>query len=105
LTFTDACARGDGVGYLAAAERSPHAIDDGEVVGVALGWIDGGDARWGIVREADGAPFLGKCEGLAWSNDPLDQGRARALIVVDRDDPDAPSELCTVDVDGLPAPA
>lgn len=101
LTFTDACAlgtRGD-VAFLAAAEASPDAIDDGEVVGVALGVIpagDRGDARWTILRDARGAPFLGKAEGLAWA--PGHEG-ARALAVIDRDDPRAPSELCEVAIE------
>lgn len=101
LTFTDACALGPGedVAFLAAAEASPDALEDGEVFGVALGCIPaGGDARWTTIREPDGAPFLGKAEGLAWV--PGAEGR-RALLVIDRDDPDAPSELCVVSVDGL----
>lgn len=104
LTFTDACAGpGGGIAFLAAAEASPDAIEDGVVVGVALGWIPPeGAARWAVIREADGAPFLGKAEGLAWA--PGQAGR-RALVVIDRDDPDAPSELCSVAVDGIPTDA
>jgi hypothetical protein len=105
LTFTDACAGRGGVAFLAAAEASPDAVEDGEVVGVALGWIPEGEgeARWGLVREPDGAPFLGKCEGLAWARGaPVASGRIRAWAVVDRDDPDVPSELCALEIEGLP---
>ncbi|MDQ3035797.1 MAG: hypothetical protein M3Y87_25565 [Myxococcota bacterium] len=101
LTFTDACAGEGGIAFLAAAEASPDAIEDGEVVGVALGWIAGdGEARWTTIREPDGSPFLGKAEGLAWA--PGAVGR-RALVIIDRDDPDAPSELCEVSIEGLAA--
>lgn len=96
LTFTDACARSGGITFLAAAEASPNAVDDGEVVGVAIGWIPpDGEARHGLLREG-GEPFLGKTEGLAWRAD------GRALVVVDRDDPELPTELCEVLVEGMP---
>lgn len=99
LTFTDACAGRGGIAFLAAAEASPNAIDDGEVRGVAIGWIPeeaGAEARWGLVRE-HGTPFLGKCEGLALA------GAGRALAVVDRDDPRAPTELLELATRGIPA--
>jgi hypothetical protein len=75
LSFTDACAFDGGVAYLAAAEASPNSIDDGEVVGVAFGWIPmEGDASWTKIVEADGSPFGGKAEGLAWM--PSERGDA-----------------------------
>lgn len=96
LTFTDACARAGGITFLAAAEASPNAIDDGEVVGVALGYMPhAGDAQHGLIQES-GKPFVGKVEGLAWLPD------GRALAVIDRDDPDLPSELCELVVEGIP---
>jgi hypothetical protein len=102
LTFTDACSGHGGVAFLAAAEDSPDAIHDGEVVGVALGWIPEGsrEARWGCLRDPDGTPFLGKCEGLAWAREQERSGR-RAWVVVDRDAPDQPSELGEVVIEGL----
>ncbi|AKF06537.1 hypothetical protein DB32_003686 [Sandaracinus amylolyticus] len=101
LTFTDACpAPGGSIAYLAAAEASPDAIEDGVVVGVAMGVIDArGEARYALVTTPDGAPFVGKCEGLAWV--PGATGK-RALVVVDRDDPGAPSELLELDLEGFP---
>lgn len=104
LTFTDACrGPGDAVAFLAAAEASPDATRDGEVVGVAIGVLErSGEARWALVRDAGGEPVLDKCEGLAWV--PGAAGR-RALVVVDRDDPDAPSELLELDLEGFPAGA
>jgi hypothetical protein len=98
LTFTDATQASGRLVFLAGAEASPNAIDDGVVVGVALGMmgIDGSDARWGRVRERDGSAFLGKAEGLALRHPGLDDGRFWA--VTDRDDPDSPSELLAIEL-------
>ena len=106
LTFTDACpAPGGGVAFLAAAEASPDAIRDGDVVGVALGYVDAkGEGRWTLLRDAHGEPVLDKCEGLAWARDEggaFAAGR-RALVVVDRDDADAASELLELALEGFP---
>lgn len=101
LSFTDACGFEDGVVYVAAAEASPNAIDDGEVVGVVFGWIpEDGEARWTPILEADGSPFLGKAEGIAWM--PSHEGR-RAMIVLDHDNPDIASDLCDLSIRGLKA--
>ncbi|MBN8610203.1 MAG: hypothetical protein J0L92_06450 [Deltaproteobacteria bacterium] len=98
LTFTDATRSRDGLAFLAGAEASPNAIDDGVVFGVALGTmgIDGRDVRWGRVRELDGSPFLGKAEGLAPQRSDVGDGRFWA--VTDRDDPDSPSELLAIEL-------
>ena len=97
LGFTDAAASAAGLWYLAVAEASPDAVRDGPVAGVAIGLLArDGTARWTELRNADGASFLGKAEGI--SPDPT---RAdRAFIVLDRDDPALPSELCTVELSG-----
>lgn len=93
LTFTDATATKDGVLFLAAAERSPNAIDDGEVVGTALGWLkpDGSQELVPILDE-QGRTLTAKVEGVAL--DPAQPGKA--FIVVDRDDPTAAAELLVV---------
>lgn len=93
LTFTDATATKDGVLFLAAAERSPNAIDDGEVVGTALGWLkaDGSQELVPLLDE-QGRPLTDKVEGVAL--DPAQPGKA--FIVVDRDDPTAAAELLVV---------
>jgi hypothetical protein len=100
LTFTDAAVARGALFALACAERSPNAYDDGPVTGVALGVFEGlqpGAAlRMALLRDAAGAPFLGKAEGL-WL-DPADP--SRALVVLDLDDPDAPAELCEVRLAG-----
>ncbi|MBX7194591.1 MAG: hypothetical protein K1X94_21220 [Sandaracinaceae bacterium] len=93
LTFTDATALDDRVAFLAGAEASPDAIEDGVVAGVAFGVMSryGDEVRWARLREHDGPPYLGKAEGLAPRTPGVDDGRFWA--VVDRDDPDAPAEL------------
>jgi hypothetical protein len=99
LGFTDAVAFGaGGVLYVAAAESSADVVEDGPVAGSALGVIDAaGRARWTPIVDAAGAPFLEKVEGVAFD------GAGRLWAVVDQDDPDRPSELCALALDGADA--
>jgi hypothetical protein len=97
LTFTDGAVWGDSVLYSAAAEASPDAIRDGRVTGSAIGVMDeAGHARWTPLVDPSGVAFTGKVEGLVAADD------AGSLIyaVVDADDPDAASILCTVELRG-----
>jgi len=97
LTLTDLCATPGGtLFFLAAAEASPNTIDDGAVVGTALGRVDGDRVRLVQLRDEDDAPLLAKVEGLVWA-DP-DGAGDEVLVVVDRDDPDLPSECLRVRV-------
>ena len=83
---------------LAAAEGSPTVVDDGAIVGSALGVCDAIDppggaargARWTPRVDARGAPFAAKAEGLTGGGD------GRLWLVRDQDDPDAPSVRCAV---------
>jgi hypothetical protein len=94
LTFTDATCTSDGsVIFLACAEASPNAVDDGEVRGTAIGIIEGsGAARLTLLLDENGQPCRDKIEGIAL--DPRDP--QRLLLSVDRDDPSVPSELLEV---------
>ena len=106
LAFTGA-ALGPGAGdmrrsivYTAAAEASPDATRDGPVAGCAVGVIaegpDGIRARWALLEDADGGRFDGKVEGITLRpGDPM-----RAHVVLDRDAPDEPAELCDVMLEG-----
>ena len=106
LSFTDATAGwgSDGVTrpvlYCAAAEASPDATRDGEVVGSAIGVIEerGGDtsARWVELQDRDGTRLTLKAEGIALARDTSD----RLLVVVDVDAYDRPSELLEVQLEG-----
>jgi hypothetical protein len=96
LGFTDAAAVGDALVYTATAEASPNAVDDGPVAGSALGVIGAdGDVRWTELEYATGGRFDGKVEGLARGTRP-----GTMYVVVDRDDPHRPSELCEVELAG-----
>ena len=95
LGITDATTLGDAVIYSAAAESSPSVIDDGAVVGSAIGILTAtGDARWTPVTRPSGALFAGKVEGILMAGDQV-------LAVIDMDDPDVPSELCTIELRGF----
>jgi len=91
IGFTDACALGDRVFFLAAAEASADAIADGEVLAAMLGVI-GPDGVRVAPLALDHLPL--KAEGLAVTSPD------RALIVVDPDDPDAPTRLYEVALEG-----
>ncbi len=89
LTLTDLCGGGDRLWWLAAAEDSPDAYQDGAVRGSVLGWLDeAGLHQLDLVDQA-GQPLTSKCEGLA-----IDPGDARRLwAVVDCDDWAVAAEL------------
>ncbi|HEX5871072.1 MAG TPA: hypothetical protein VFY65_11675 [Longimicrobium sp.] len=96
LGFTDAAAFGGVLIYTATAEASPNAVDDGPVAGSAAGIIDAdGEARFAVFEDADGGRFDGKVEGVARGLRP-----GTLYVVVDRDDPHSPSELCEVELAG-----
>jgi len=98
LTFTDAAngPRGS-VLFLACAEASPNTVDDGEVRGTYVGVIgaDGGVRVAPLLDEA-GRPSRDKAEGIV-----RDVRQAhRVVLTVDRDDPDLPSDLLHVSLEG-----
>lgn len=97
LGFTDVTAWRDAIYYSAAAEDSPDAVRDGRVAGSAIGVIGKErSARWAPVTEHSGATFAAKIEGLL----PVVGGADKLYVVVDSDDPDATSDLCTVELRG-----
>jgi hypothetical protein len=83
LAITDAVALPDGrVLVSAAAEDTPNAVDDGPVVGAAIGLLS--EERVLAVAAVPGGPY--KIEGLALAGGEL-------IAVVDADDPLAASSL------------
>ena len=97
LGFTDAMAVEGAFLYSAAAEASPDAVRDGPVAGSSLGvLVPGREPRWAPLIDGRGELFPGKVEGLAWA----DAARSRLCAVVDQDDPQVPSELCTIVLEG-----
>jgi hypothetical protein len=93
LGFTDAVAVDERVFYLAAAEDSPNAVDDGRVIASHLGVIQAG-----VVRAApllvEGMPV--KAEGLAFQ--PEIPGRA--WVAIDPDDVDQAARLLELELVG-----
>jgi hypothetical protein len=97
LSFTDAARWRDVLLYTATAEESPDATRDGRVAGSVVGVIDeAGRTRSVVLTDAEGRPFAGKVEGVVAAG----AARDRLFAVVDADDPDAASELCTVELRG-----
>lgn len=89
LGFTDACGIDDGIVFIAAAEASANAIDDGAVVARAIGVLD----RDGVLLGP--LPLAGKPEGIALRD------ADHAWITVDPDDPEIPTTLYEVAIDGI----
>jgi hypothetical protein len=96
LHFTDAIPFGSHEIYLAAAEDTPNAVDDGPVAGAAVGLLDGAGARYTLLEDPDGKPTTRKVEGIA-----LDPRTGAAWLVTDPDDPERPAELCAIELQGF----
>ena len=98
LTFTDVTLHEGRIFFTATAEESPDAVRDGPVAGSAIGVLDpDGGARWARVMGEDGSPFDGKIEAIQMRD------VRSAWVLVDRDDPLRPSELCEVALEGFGA--
>lgn len=94
--FTDATLLPDGrVVYSAGAEDSPDAIRDGVVLGARLGIFDERGLRSTALLGEDGRPTTAKVEGLAAAEMP-----GRLYAVTDTDDPERPSLLCEIALEG-----
>jgi hypothetical protein len=91
--FTDAIGVGDHAYYLAAAEDSPNAIDDGRVLGSQLGVIRGAEFRVAPLV-VDGVAV--KAEGLAF----MPGHPQRAWVAIDPDAIDQPARLLEVELVG-----
>jgi hypothetical protein len=97
LGFTDATLHADMVFYAASAENTADAIADGPVAGSAIGMIGRNAAtRWATLTRPDGTPYRGKVEGLLGS----EAQPSRLFLVVDADDPEVPSLLCSAELRG-----
>ena len=97
LGFTDAIAMGQHTLFAATAEASADATTDGVVTGSVLGVIAiDGTSRYGMLYDAQRRPFTAKVEGVLLSQTSPAQG----WLVVDADDPTAPSQLCEFELVG-----
>lgn len=96
LGFTDAAALPDGrVAFIAAAEASPDAVRDGEVLGCRFGVIAGDEVTTCDVTDASGEPSRLKLEGLELAAiEPLDGApRGSFWVAIDMDRPEHPAML------------
>ena len=92
LTFTDTTICPAGVLYLAAAEDSPNTVDDGPVVGMAVGVLGEQGGRWAPLLDANGQALTDKAEGICLNpEDPT-----RGFVVFDLDDPDQPTDMAEI---------
>ncbi len=97
LTFTDVAATASGLLYTAAAEDSPDAMTDGVVTGSVIGVFDDSKGcHWIELRNTDGSLIAEKIEGLCSARDR----EGLIYVVVDADDPNRPSTLCEVALEG-----
>lgn len=94
LGFTDAIAEGDHVFYLATAEMTTNAIDDGTIVGSQIGVIHDGVVRATTLASPEGKPV--KAEGIALDKERLQH----AWVALDCDDPEQPALLFDVELVG-----
>lgn len=90
LTLTDAALRDGKRYYAAAAEASPDAVADGEVLGTSFGVLDD-DPRYALIVGEDGQRLRDKVEGLVPDAVP-----GQWLLVTDPDDASRPAELLTL---------
>jgi hypothetical protein len=94
LGFTDAVPYGSGALYLAVAEDTPNAIDDGPIVGGAVGVITGASARYALLEDENGAISTRKAEGIAMDSPTT------GWLITDPDDPARSAELCRLELQG-----
>ena len=96
LTFTDAAPCGSRTMYLAVAEDTPNAVDDGPIAGASVGLLDGESASYTLLLEPDGTPTTKKVEGVAF-----DPRTRTGYLVTDPDDPERAAELCAFSFEGF----
>jgi len=95
LTLTDAALREGRRFYVAAAEASPDAVADGQVLGTSFGVLEE-PPRYAHIEAEDGSPLRDKVEGLA-PGENADEWWA----ITDPDDATRPAELLTLRVSGF----
>lgn len=98
LAFTDAAAVSDRCAiFTAAAEDAADAIADGPIKGSVLGILEEpASARFARLIGPDGAPCRHKVEGLA-----VDDDLRGGWVLTDPDDPDRPTELGRMELQGF----
>jgi len=97
LGFTDAAALGDGrCAFVATAEATTDPVLDGPVAGSVVGVLEEAAVRWARLKDAAGAPWRDKVEGLA-----IDADRRGGWVLTDADDPTHPALLGRIELEGF----
>jgi len=97
--FTDAAVTDDGrVAFLACAEDTEDALNDGPVMGCRFGWIDADDQFVVMtdVVDGDGRPTHLKLEGI----ETRPEGGSVFDVVADMDRGDEPAQIAELVVRG-----
>jgi hypothetical protein len=98
IGFTDATRVGRRILYVAAAEASKDASDDGRVSGSVMGILPAaGDLRQVALTDRRGRVLREKVEGIVAVPGSID----RVFAVIDPDNPRKPSDLCEVHLSGF----
>jgi hypothetical protein len=98
IGFTDATRLGRRIVYVAAAEASKDASDDGRVSGSVIGILSSdGELRQTTLVDIRGKVLREKVEGIVAVPGSLD----RVYVVLDPDNPRRPSDLCEVRLRGF----
>lgn len=98
IGFTDAARVGRLIVYVAAAEASKNASDDGRVSGSVMGILPvTGELRQTAMTDRRGRVLREKVEGVVAVPGAID----RVYAVIDPDDPGRPSDLCEVHLSGF----
>src|SRR5690554_299051 len=98
--FTDAALLPDGrIAFIAGAEDSPDAYQDGAIVGCRFGILDGDKAWICDIFDENGARSLLKLEGIEFHQTGAD-GSFEFLVVADMDDPTSPAPIARLRVMG-----
>lgn len=99
LSFTDATRVGETIFFLAAAEATDNAIDDGRVAGSVIGRLGEDDTIWAPLVDERGDAVACKAEGVV-----VDEDLRGAWAVTDPDDAASPAlllRIALVGFDGL----
>ncbi len=97
--FTDATLLPDNrIAFLAGAEDSPDAYQDGIILGTRLGIIDGNQIHYTDILDSNGKTSLLKLEGIEYLPSPTNPNTLEFIVTADMDDTTIPSPIAILTV-------
>lgn len=100
--FTDATLLPDNrIAFLAGAEDSPDAYQDGAILGTRFGIIDGPNIHYTDILDTNGKPSLLKLEGIEY-HASTNHGDLEFIVTADMDDTTLPSPIGRLSVKNRP---